>query len=92
MIWLAVALAAADLVTTIVGVRAGGATAEDNGVWRGIISRYGLEGFIAVYCIGIVLLITLASRFDGALAGLSAILAIIVVNNLIALWRAYRTL
>jgi hypothetical protein len=90
VIWIASALALADLLTTIVGVKTIGPQAESNLVFLGFLSRYGVEAFAAVYLAGAALLIAAASQFDGALAGLSAILVIILANNLFALWRIYR--
>ncbi|GGC92661.1 hypothetical protein [Chelatococcus reniformis] len=90
MIWLTASLALADLVTTVAGVRIAGPGAESNLLFQRLIARHGLEVFVAGYAIVAGAAIGLASRFEGALEGLAAVLALIVANNGYAIWRLAR--
>ncbi len=90
MIFLAILLALGDLATTLVGVRRRGVGAEANPVAARLMRRLGQVGFSLAYLGGAGLLIALAARFEGALAGLCAILALVLANNLLSLWRGAR--
>ena len=92
MIGIAAALALADLLTTVAGVRAVGSDAESNLIFHRVISQYGVSAFAALYVVGSAAIIGISPRFEGALAGFSAVLLIAVANNLFALWWIYKTL
>ena len=88
MLVVAVMLILADLVTTLIGIRIARPDAEDNPLWRQLITRWGRLAFAAAHLTvmgGIVLAASLLG--DGALAGFVAVLALVVLNNLYVLWR-----
>lgn len=83
-----VALILADLGTTLLGIRIAGPGAEDNPIWRRLLKRHGVAGFVVVYAAVMGAILFAASLAgDGALAGLAAVFAIVVLNNLVGLWR-----
>ena len=82
----AVALMFADLATTLVGIRLAGPGAEDNPVWHRWIARHGLPAFVLGYVAVMGAIVYLASLGGPpALAGLVAVLALTVLNNLYVL-------
>lgn len=88
MIAFAVALLVADLVTTLVGIRMAGPDAEDNPLWRRLIARYGRAAFCAAYLAVMGTVVLGASQADdSALAGIVAVLVLIVASNLRVLWK-----
>jgi hypothetical protein len=89
MVWIAVALILADLVTTLVAVRHVGADAEANVLFRGVIARHGLALFIALYLAIAGTLVFLFSLAEYFLIGFIAVLAVILLNNIYALIRLF---
>lgn len=88
MLTVAVMLVLADLATTLLGIRIAGADGEDNPLWRGIIRRHGLAAYVAAYAAVMTAILFAASLAgDAALAALAAVFALVVLNNLLALWR-----
>jgi hypothetical protein len=85
---IAIALALADLATTLVGVRMAGSESEDNPLWRRVIARRGAPAFAIAYLAGAGSIVLLASWLgQEALLGLVAVLALVVLNNLYAIAR-----
>lgn len=83
-----VALILADLGTTLLGIRIAGPDGEDNPLWRRLIRRRGLAAFVVVYAAAMSAILVAASLAgEGALAGLAAVFAIVVIHNVVALWR-----
>lgn len=89
MVWIAVALILADLVTTLVAVWHVGADAEANVLFRGVIARHGLALFIVLYLAIAGTLVFLFSLAEYFLIGFIAVLVIILLNNIYALIRLF---
>jgi hypothetical protein len=87
---LAIGLALADLATTLVGVRMVGPEGEVNPWYRAVLRRYGAGGFCVVYLGVWTALIGVATLDRYLMVGLTAALALIVLNNLVALARLRR--
>lgn len=87
LVWIALALALADLTTTLLAVRHVGADAEANVLFRGLIASRGAAVFSLVYLAIAGTLVFLFSLADGFLIGFVAVLALILVNNVYALIR-----
>jgi hypothetical protein len=85
---LAVGLVLADLATTVIGVRVAGADIESNTIHAGVVERFGIGAFVVFYVAAAAVLVT-ALAWLGALIGLIAVMAIVVVNNLYALYRLH---
>ena len=91
LLLIAVILALADLITTLVGFRLSSADGEANPLWRSVIARYGIGVFALAYLAGMGLILALVSLAGtNALAGLVAGLGLVVLNNLYALARILR--
>lgn len=91
LLLIAVILALADLITTLVGFRLSSTDGEANPLWRAVIARYGVGVFALTYLAGMGLIIALVSLAGSdAVAGLVAGLGLVVLNNLYALARILR--
>ena len=85
---MAVGLVLADLATTVIGIRAAGADIEANPIHAGVVKRFGIGAYAAFYVIVAAVLIGVLAWLGG-LIGLIAVLTIVVVNNLCALYRLH---
>jgi hypothetical protein len=89
MVWIALALVLADLVTTLVGVWHAGAGAEANVLFRGLIARHGVAMFVVAYLAITGTLVLLFSFADYFLVGFIAVMVVILLNNIYALIRLF---
>jgi hypothetical protein len=83
--WICVGLLLADLVTTLIGVHLAGPDVEANPVWQWVLARRGPVLYAAAYAAVAGVLLLLLSWI-----GMAAVLALVAVNNLIALFRLLR--
>lgn len=89
--WICVGLLLADLVTTLIGVHLAGPDVEANPVWQWVLARRGPVLYAAAYAaVAGVLLLLLSWLGQEALIGMAAVLALVAVNNLIALFQLLR--
>jgi hypothetical protein len=91
LLLIAVILALADLITTLIGVRLAGAEGESNPLWRRLIAKYGVAAYSAAY-LGLagVLIFVFAKIGPEALWGYAACMALVVATNLYAIARLLR--
>ena len=86
-----IALALGDLVTTLIGTRLAGADCEDHVLWRRLIARHGPAAFALAYLAVAAAALFIGGRLgEAALAGMVAVLALTVFNNLYVFVRILR--
>jgi hypothetical protein len=91
LLLIAVILALADLITTLIGVRLAGADGESNPLWRRLIAKHGVAAYSAAY-LGLagVLIFVFAKIGPEALWGYAACMTFVLANNLYAIVRFLR--
>lgn len=89
LIYFALFLALADLLTTVLAVRLLGPDIESNTMYVYLIRRHGLLAFSLTYLAAIGLILLIASKLDGLLVGFVSALLVVVIINVFVLLRHF---